>query len=259
MKCLLVFTNEYSSSAPYFNRIKTYIKSTIMKNKFLIALAITVTGLVILNACRHEILFPGTGGTTLSSNPCSPDSVYFVNDILPLITSNCAMSGCHDNVSHKEGVRLTNYSQIMSLVSAGNASGSTLYKEIIKTSGSRMPPPPMPAFTTAQKALVQKWINQGAKNNSCSGRCDTATFTFALAIKPLMDGKCVGCHNPGNLGGNIDLSTYAGVKTVALNGKLYGSIAQQAGFSPMPKNGTKFTDCEITQVQKWIANGSLNN
>jgi hypothetical protein len=49
------------------------------------------------------------------------------------------------------------------------------------------------------------------------------------------------------------------VRTVALNGKLYGSIAHQAGFSPMPKNGAKLSDCEITQVQRWIAAGSLNN
>lgn len=240
-----------------------------MKNKFLIVLAATVTGLVILNACRHEILYPGggtggtggggTGGGTGVTNTCSPDTVYFVNDILPLISSNCAMAGCHDNITHAEGVRLTNYTQIAATVRPGNAANSDLYKEIIKTSNSRMPPPPMPAFTTAQKAMVQKWINQGAKNNSCVGRCDTAVFTYALAVKPIMDNKCVGCHNPANLGGNIDLSTYAAVKTSALTGKLYGSIAHQTGFSAMPKGAAKLSDCEITQVQKWIANGSLNN
>ena len=74
-----------------------------------------------------------------------------------------------------------------------------------------------------------------------------------------MDRKCVGCHNPSNLGGNIDLSTYIAVRTVALNGKLYGSVAQQPGYSPMPKNSPKLSDCEIKQVQKWIAAGSLNN
>ena len=51
----------------------------------------------------------GTGtSTTQPSTPvvvtCSPDTVYFSQTILPLITSNCAMSGCHDAISHKEGV-----------------------------------------------------------------------------------------------------------------------------------------------------------
>lgn len=122
-----------------------------------------------------------------------------------------------------------------------------------------MPPPPMPAFTSAQKALIQKWINQGAKNNSCIASCDTAVFTYALAVKPIMDAKCTGCHNPTNLGGNIDLSTYNAVRVVALNNKLYGSVAHQTGYSPMPKNSAKLSDCEIRQIQKWIAAGSLNN
>lgn len=122
-----------------------------------------------------------------------------------------------------------------------------------------MPPPPMPPMTSAQKALIQKWINQGAKNNSCIASCDTAVFTYSGAVKPIMDNKCVGCHNPSNLGGNIDVSTYNAVKVIALNGKLYGSIAHQNGYSPMPKNSAKLSDCEIRQVQKWITAGSQNN
>jgi hypothetical protein len=114
-------------------------------------------------------------------------------------------------------------------------------------------------LTATQKALIEKWINQGAKNNNCIGSCDTAVFTYSGAVKPLIDAKCRGCHNPANLGGNIDLSTYAEVRIVALNGKFYGSVAQQPGYSPMPKNGIKLSDCEIRQIQKWIQSGSPNN
>ena len=208
-------------------------------------------------ACRHEFI-PPYGGATVSET-CSPDSVYFVNDIQPLLNSNCAMSGCHDNASHKEGVRMTDYANIMEEVKAGNASDSKLYKEIVRTDNGRMPPPPMQAFTTAQKALIQKWINQGAKNNLCLNRCDTNSFTYAGAVKPLMDSKCVGCHAPGNLGGGVDLSTYTTTRTVAVNGKLYGSINHSSGYSPMPKNSAKLSSCEIRQVQRWIQAGALNN
>ncbi len=216
---------------------------------------------VLLNACRHEVLNQGSGGNEIppATSSCSPDSVYFINDIMPVISSNCTMSGCHDNITHAEGVNLTTYSKIMGYVVAGNAGSSKLYKSIVKTGNERMPPPPMAALTATQKALIQKWINQGAKNNNCTGRCDTAVFTYSGAVKPIMDNKCVGCHNPSNLGGNINLSTYDAVKNVALNGKLYGSVAQQAGYSPMPKNGFKLIDCEIKQIQKWITAGSLNN
>jgi uncharacterized membrane protein len=239
-----------------------------MKSKFAyIAIMAFAVLLVLLNACRHEILNPGTGGTgsggtgggTPAASTCSADTVYFVNDIMPIISSNCTMSGCHDNTTHADGVNLTTYSRIMQYVSAGNAANSKLYKVVIRTGSDRMPPPPMLALTIAQKALIQKWISQGAKNNNCTGRCDTAVFTYSGAVKPIMDNKCVGCHNPANLGGNVDLLTYNAVKTVAVNGKLYGSVAQQVGYSPMPKNGIKLSDCEIRQIQKWIIAGSQNN
>jgi uncharacterized membrane protein len=237
---------------------------------FLIFLVVG-TSLVMLNACRHEIPLPATGtggstggsggggGTPVPVSTCSPDSVYFASQVLPVISSNCTMSGCHDAITHADGVNLTTYTLIMRYVVPGNASNSKLYTVLNKSGSDRMPQPPKPALTTAQKALIQKWINQGAKNNNCIGSCDTATFTFSGAVKVIMDNKCTGCHNPSSLGGNIDLSTYSAVRIVALSGKLNGSVSQQPGYSPMPKNSTKLSDCEIRQIQKWIAAGSLNN
>lgn len=237
-----------------------------MKNSFFFLVVVSAIAAMILYACRHEILNPGTGGgnTGGGGNPlpvsnCNPDSVYFANQVMPIISSNCTMSGCHDNITHADGVNLTTYTQIIKYVKAGNPGGSKLYTVLNKTGGDRMPPPPRAALTAEQKALIQKWITQGAKNNSCIAACDTAVFTFSSAVKKIMDTKCVGCHNPTNLGGNIDLSTYTGVKAVALNGKLYGSVAQQSGYSPMPKNSTKLSDCEIRQIQKWINAGAPNN
>ena len=212
-------------------------------------------------ACTHEPPTPNSPVVPPTVNStCSPDSVYFTNEVMPIIASNCTMSGCHDAITQAEGVNLTNYTNIMKYVKAGNASGSKLYKVMVDSDpGDRMPPPPMSPLSATQLAKIQKWINQGAKNNSCTGGCDTTAFTYAAVIKPMIDTKCVGCHKPGNLGGNIDLSTYAATKVVALNGKLLGSIAQQPAYSPMPKNGAKLLDCEITQVRKWINAGSLNN
>jgi hypothetical protein len=238
-------------------------------NKILVATLLFSAGLLTIIACRHQLTEDvtggsgtgtgtggGTGGTT---STCSADTVYFVNDIMPIISSNCNLSGCHDNISHADGVNLTTYSNIMRYVSAGNAANSKLYKVIIKTNGDRMPPPPMPPLTAAQKTKIEKWINQGAKNNSCASSCDTAIFTYAGAVKPVMDNKCVGCHNPASLGGNIDVSTHSAVKVIALNGKLYGSVAHTTGFSPMPQNSAKLSDCEIRQIQKWVNAGSPNN
>ncbi|HQY12345.1 MAG: hypothetical protein KTQ13_01910 [Ferruginibacter sp.] len=217
--------------------------------------------LVILVSCKHDIPVqvietPPTGG----EQTCSPDTVYFQNKVLPLLNSSCAMSGCHDAITHKEGVNLTTYGNIMATggVRPGNPTGSDLYKVLNKTGGDQMPPPPAAAFTQAQKDIIYKWILQGAKNNACND-CDTAVFTYSGAVSPLMNNYCKGCHNPSSLGGGIDLSTYAAVKTVALNGKLMGSIKHQAGFIAMPQGSNKLSDCKIEQVQKWVTAGAPNN
>ncbi len=233
-----------------------------MYKRILFKAILLFAAVLIFFACRHQldgVNNGSNGGTPPAVSNCSPDSVYFVNEVLPIISSNCTMSGCHDNVTHADGVNLTTYTKIMQYVSPGNASNSKLYKVIIKTNGDRMPPAPMAPLTADQKAKIQKWINQGAKNNNCVGSCDTTVFTYSVAVKTIMSNKCVGCHNPSNMGGNIDLSTYNAVKATALNGKLYGSVANQPGYSPMPKNSSKLPDCEIRQIQKWINAGSLNN
>lgn len=220
---------------------------------------------MLLNSCVHELPFPagttGTGGVTPTPPPpppvatCSPDTVYFQNTILPLINSSCAMSGCHDAITHKEGLNLTTYNGIMAAgVKAGNPGGSKLYSVIANNS---MPPKGSTPLTVTQKDLISKWISQGAKNNVCNG-CDTATFTFSGAVSPMMNTYCKGCHNPASLGGGIDLSTYAGIKAAA-NGRLMGSITHASGFSAMPKGGSMLSSCQITQVQKWITAGTLNN
>lgn len=217
--------------------------------------------LVILVSCKHDIPVqvietPPTGG----EQTCSPDTVYFQNKVLPLLNSSCAMSGCHDAITHKEGVNLTTYGNIIATggVMPGNPTGSDLYKVLNKTGGDQMPPPPAAAFTQAQKDIIYKWILQGAKNNACND-CDTAVFTYSGAVSPLMNNYCKGCHNPSSLGGGIDLSTYAAVRSVALNGKLMGSIKHQAGFIAMPQGSNKLSDCKIEQVQKWVTAGSPNN
>lgn len=232
----------------------------------MLAIGIIAFGIIFaINSCKHQIPvidngnpggvsgIPGSTGKT-----CSTDSVYFANEIFPLISSTCAMSGCHDATTQKEGVNLSTYANIMRYVVPGSATSSKLYREIVKTGSERMPPPPMAAWTSDQVAKLTKWINQGAANNACD-KCDTTDYKYSTAIKTLMQNKCQGCHNPALLGGNIDLSTYTGVKAVAVNGKLYGSITWTTGFSAMPKGGIKMADCEISQVKKWIDAGSPNN
>lgn len=92
--------------------------------------------------------------------------------------------------------------------------------------------------------------------------CDTAVTKFSTEIKPILQSNCLSCHSNSSAtanGGGIKLQDYADVKTNVDNGKLVGAIDQATGFSAMPKNGGKLSDCNILIIKTWIAKGTLND
>lgn len=221
--------------------------------------------LVSLNeSCIHdpfiEPVIPDEGNGTPTTPPdCLGDGqVCFESNVLPIFVSACARTGCHNSISRKEGYVLDSYTNIVRKgIVAGKASESKLYKVLFESGEDRMPPDA--ALTKAQKDSIAAWINQGAKNTTnCNCYCDTTQFTYTAIIQPIMATNCVGCHKTGSLGGNINLSSYAFVKTQVDNGQLLGSVKHATGFTAMPQGG-KLPVCEITQIEKWIEAGALNN
>jgi len=199
----------------------------------------------------------GGGGGGGTGHPCSPDSVYFANDILPLLVSNCSTSGCHDQASAQEGVVLVDYASIISKVHPGDAANSKLYKVLIR-SDERMPPPPA-SLTTAQIQSVQTWINQGALYNVCDAPCDTLNVTYSQSVWPVIQTNCTGCHSGANPGAGIVLTDHATISAAAATGKLYGSVAHLSGYAPMPKNASQLSECNVAAIRIWIENGTPND
>lgn len=196
------------------------------------------------------------------SNECDPDSVYFQNDVLPLLISNCSTSGCHDSETAEDGVILVDYVSVMATaeIKAGNPGDSELYEVIIENDmDERMPPPPANQLNVSQKEMIKKWIEQGAKNNSCDEGCDTTNVTFSESIGPTLNESCVGCHSGSNPGGNIYITDFNSVVALANNGSLMGVINHETNYSPMPKNGSKLSDCKIAEIKIWIEDGTPNN
>jgi len=89
--------------------------------------------------------------------------------------------------------------------------------------------------------------------------CGTIVFTYSGGVAPLMNTYCAKCHNATTTKAGIDLTSYDGVKTVGLNGRLLGSIKQASGYKPMPPGTTKLTGCQIRQIEKWVQAGAANN
>lgn len=216
-------------------------------------------------ACKHEPIIPNdpvvdppTGGT------CDPDSIYFENQILPLLVSNCTEAGCHNAQDHEEGIVLTSYQSLLSTVervTSNDWSKNKLIKSLQETNLEKRMPQNKPPFSTEQINLIKAWVNQGAVNNACdesSGGCDTiAGAKFATFVQPLVQSKCKGCHSGTTPQGGIKLTTYSEIRTIALDGRFYNSVNASANW--MPKGGAKLSDCNLVKLKTWIDSGALEN
>ena len=233
-------------------------KNTCMK-KIVYLLTSAVLTIALINACKHEPISPVT--TTPPPVNGGTSEVCFQSQILPIFQSNCAKSGCHDAASHEEGYVLDSYANIIKKgLRPGDANNSKIYEVLFKNGSDRMPQAPNAPLTTEQKALIGRWINEGAKNTiNCGTSCDSTQFKYGANISPLLSTYCLGCHSGSTPSGNINLSTYAGVYNVAINGRLVGSVSHTAGYSAMPQNASKLSECQIAQIRKWVTAGALNN
>lgn len=119
-----------------------------MKKKlilFAICIAVTVV------SCRKSSTNPSGGGGN-GTIDCS--TVKFSSTILPLISSKCATSGCHNASSSNGPGPLTNYAQIF-------ASRTSILSAV---TANRMPQGG-PALSTQEKAALNCWIDANAPNN----------------------------------------------------------------------------------------------
>jgi len=209
-----------------------------------IAFIFSVVALLFLSTCTYKSFDP---------------EVCFQTNILPIFITKCAMSGCHDGQGRVK-YNLTNYDGIMAGVVPRHPLRSQNYTSIISVFGGKPSMPrKAPALSQKDVRLINAWISMGAQNTSnCISSCDTNSFTYSKTIVPILTTWCTGCHQSGNAGGGYDLSNYNGVVNSIAGNKLLGSIQHLVGYHNMPI-GTKLSDCEITQIKKWVNAGYPNN
>ena len=173
-------------------------------------------------------------GTILSN--CHPDTVYFRNTILPLVVSSCATTGCHDNLSQKDGIILTDYASIIRTgkIKPGDPKDSEFFESLTDSGDDLMPPPPYEKLSSEQIAQIEQWILQGAKDNFCTDGCDTSNVTFTTAIWPMMQKYCTGCHSATNPGGGIVIAGHNDLVKLAQDGSLMGSVRWESGSPECP-------------------------
>ena len=90
--------------------------------------------------------------------------------------------------------------------------------------------------------------------------CDTNAFAYTKDVEPIISKNCYSCHSQGSSSG-IVLEGYSALSTYISSNKdrFLGSINHTGGYSNMPQNGNKLSDCNITKIEKWITAGAPNN
>jgi len=135
-------------------------------------LVIMAVGFAACSKSSNNVTGPQSGPDTTN--------VSFSNQVQPIFTSNCALSGCHAGASAIYGQDLSAghaYSSTVNVPSYENSKimrikpyqpdSSYLYLKITGASGIsgvRMPYQRSP-LDSADILTIKAWINQGAKNN----------------------------------------------------------------------------------------------
>ena len=108
---------------------------------------------ITLISCKHKTDFN------------SLTEVSYSKDIAPIISSNCAFSGCHGD-SIPASIKLTTYATLMNGgIESGSPQKSELYQKLKTLGDDIMPKKPYNELTEKQIQLIYVWIGQGAKNN----------------------------------------------------------------------------------------------
>lgn len=62
---------------------------------------------ILAAQCAKRQAAPATGPLTIEA--CATTNAAFAADILPILATNCATSGCHDATTHAAGITLSNH------------------------------------------------------------------------------------------------------------------------------------------------------
>ncbi|MBL7952102.1 MAG: hypothetical protein JNM62_10310 [Flavobacteriales bacterium] len=89
--------------------------------------------------------------------------------------------------------------------------------------------------------------------------CDTTNVTYSGTVDAIIQGKCAipGCHVSGG-NGTGDFTSFSALSQQVANGRVLRSIKRDPAGIPMPPSGG-LRDCEVRQIELWIAAGAANN
>ena len=95
--------------------------------------------------------------------------------------------------------------------------------------------------------------------------------SFAKQVRPVLQAKCFGCHQPGHAAGGLDLTQHQNLLAPADSGQpslvpgapekspIVAVVSTANGQPAMPPSGDPMTTAEQELLQAWIAQGATND
>ncbi len=130
------------------------------KKKIAILTGILAIVMLAISGCYKTATYVENPGASITQ------TMSFANDINPIFTSSCALSGCHASGAHTPDLTAANaYKSLTdgSYVKANDPDNSVI---MLWLTGKKSPVMPLGNGPNAEiNAKIYAWINQGAKNN----------------------------------------------------------------------------------------------
>jgi hypothetical protein len=143
-------------------QLDSVIKKRIMSRKIIVAgLILTASSILSLMSCSKDVTL------IIPNNEEVTQTVSFKDNLVPMFTKNCALSGCHNTGGLKPDLSAD---KAFSAISNGNYAdlttpeNSLIYLWLTGKKGTSMP---VGAANNPDNInqFVLAWIKQGAKNN----------------------------------------------------------------------------------------------
>jgi hypothetical protein len=127
----------------------------------------TIVG-ILLVSCTVLFLLPGCyKDKTIVSDTGAEITrpVTFSNDIVPIFTTNCALSGCHTAGGHVPDLSTANAYNSLKVGNYFNTTTPESSVIMLWLTGKKTTQMPVGGMNKDINALVLAWIKQGANNN----------------------------------------------------------------------------------------------
>jgi WD40 repeat protein len=101
-----------------------------------------------------------------------------------------------------------------------------------------------------------------------SASAEDKPVSYYNDVVPILKRSCTGCHHPGKLKGELDLTTHAAFKKGGKHGpafkegdpKTSNIIEEISGKDPsMPKEGDPLSGPEVAMIERWISEGATDD